>query len=343
VLSTTAAMTNAVPAISFVLPVFNVQAYLRKCLDSILNQTRTDFEIVIVDDGSTDGSLSICRDYANRDARVSVHSQENQGQGVARNRGVDIARGRYVCYVDPDDWLESRMAEELVPTMESSGADFANFRIDFITESGKVAHKLPRFAHSQLKGEEILKHAMIDEEVYTSPCNKIYSRDFLIRNNIKFPDFRAHGDIYYSRILSLHARSCIFIDKIYYHALIRAGSTSRRMDLSTILLAIKVIELERSVLIDHHLPSLAKNLFDAHVVKLMSYLLILAAYRIPDWDEYIRCSEFAATVNYGEMCRNPATLSYLRLRNRWIAKMAMHPFLVRVLAKVLTIFGIRPY
>ncbi len=336
-------MTTAAPAISFVLPVFNVQAYLRKCIDSILNQTRTDFEIVIVDDGSTDDSLLISLHYADHDARISVHTQENQGQGVARNRGVNIARGRYVCYVDPDDWLDNRMAEELVPAMESSGADFANFGIDYITEKGKVTHRMRRFAHSQLNGKDILRNAIIDEEVHTTSCNKIYSRDFLLRNNIQFPELRAHEDIYYSRVLSLHADSCIFINKIYYHALIRPGSTSRRMDLSTIVLAIKVIELERSVFFDHASSSLPRSLFDAHVVKLMSYLLILAAYRIPDWEEYKKCGELAATINYREMCRDPETLSHLRPSNRWLVRMAPHAILARVLAIVLKIFGIQPY
>ena len=336
-------MTAPAPAISFVLPVYNVEPYLRKCLDSILNQTNRDFEVVIVDDGSTDNSLTVCKHYATRDARISVHGQENQGQGVARNRGLDAAVGRYVCYVDPDDWLDKRMVEDLVPAMDASGADFASFGIDFITEGGAVKYTMAQFGQSRLQGEAILHSAMIDRDVYSSPCNKIYSRNFLVSNQIRFPPLRVYEDVYYSRIMSLHAQQCIFIDKVYYHALIRLGSTTRLIDSSRILAAVEVIELERARLIGPDCSDLLRSLFDAHVLKFTSYMLIQAAFRIQGWSDYAKCHHYAAAVGYQALCRDRAALSHLPLKNQLISKIAMHPLLAWRLVKMLKAVGITPY
>lgn len=331
------------PAVSFVLPVYNVEAYLRKCLGSILSQTYPDFEVVIVDDGSTDNSLIICKQYANRDSRISVHFQENQGQGIARNRGLDAAVGRYVCYVDPDDWVDDRMVEDLVPAMDASGADFASFGIDFITENGTVTHTMAKFGQSQLQGEAILHSAMIDLDVYSSPCNKIYSRTFLVSNDIRFPPLRVYEDVYYSRIMSRHAQHCIFFDRVYYHALVRLESTTRLIDSSRILAAIKVIELERAKLIGPNCSDLLRSLFDAHVLKFMSYMLLQAAFRIQGWSDYKKCHQHAAAVGYQALCRDGVALSRLPLKNKLISKIAMYPLLAWLLVKMLKAMGVTPY
>ena len=333
----------AIPAISFVLPVFNVEAYLPKCLDSLLGQSRRDIEIIVVDDGSTDGSLAICREHAARDARIVVFAQPNQGQGVARNRGVQAANGRYISFVDPDDWLEPEMAADLLPAMFSSGADFANFGIDFIDEKGALAHRLPTFTRTELSGEAILHAALIDRDVYSSPCNKVYTREFLQRNRIEFPTLRAYEDIFYSRTVALHARKCIFIDRVYYHALIRAGSTTRRMDSSRIREAVKLVELERAGLIGPSSSARVRDLFDAHVVKLMSGLLIQAAFRIADRRDYLQCGSIAAALDFRALCRNPAALALLKPKNRWMARVVQYPRLTRLLATVLKRLGIEPY
>ena len=92
--------------ISIVVPVYNTEKYLPKCLDSLLGQTYKNLEIICINDGSTDGSLQILEDYAKQDNRIIVLSQENAKQGAARNRGLDIAKGEYVTFVDSDDWIE---------------------------------------------------------------------------------------------------------------------------------------------------------------------------------------------------------------------------------------------
>ena len=102
------------PKVSIIIPVYNTAPYLRECLDSVVNQTLKDIEIIIVDDGSTDGSTEICKEYAAKDCRIKLLIQENQGVVVARNSGISLASAPYVGFVDSDDYIELDMYEELL-------------------------------------------------------------------------------------------------------------------------------------------------------------------------------------------------------------------------------------
>lgn len=109
--------------VSVIIPVFNAQSSLKRCLDSVVGQSYRDLEILLVDDGSADGSLEICRSYERADRRVRVLSQKNQGPGAARNRALERANGKYVAFVDADDWIEKDTYREMVEEAEACGAD----------------------------------------------------------------------------------------------------------------------------------------------------------------------------------------------------------------------------
>ena len=113
--------------ISVIIPVYNVEKYLRSCLDSLLNQTFKDLEFICIDDGSTDNSAHILYEYAQKDPRFTIMQQKNQGQGVARNNGIQVAKGKYIAFVDPDDWVESNMFEILVKKIRESNAEIIQF------------------------------------------------------------------------------------------------------------------------------------------------------------------------------------------------------------------------
>lgn len=110
------------PEISIIVPVYKVEKYLSCCIDSILSQTYGDFELILVDDGSPDNSIAICQDYAARDSRIRILRQENQGQSAARNHGLEIARGSYICYVDSDDLVHPQLLEILHRGLTETGA-----------------------------------------------------------------------------------------------------------------------------------------------------------------------------------------------------------------------------
>ena len=100
--------------VSVIIPIFNCQEYLARCLDSIINQTYEDLEIILINDGSTDKSFEICKEYADRDKRVVVKSIENSGSSIARNEGIRISKGEYIMFVDSDDYIDSTLVEELL-------------------------------------------------------------------------------------------------------------------------------------------------------------------------------------------------------------------------------------
>ena len=123
---------SSTPKVSVVVPVYNVERYLGRCLDSILGQTMPDWEAICVDDGSTDGSTDILRDYAERDSRLRVLSKENGGLSSARNAATRVARGKYVNYLDSDDFIHSQTFELTLALAERDGADIVSWVPDMV-------------------------------------------------------------------------------------------------------------------------------------------------------------------------------------------------------------------
>ena len=113
------------PLVSVVVPVFNAEKHLGQALDSLLAQTHGNLEVICVDDGSTDGTPQLLADYASRDGRVRIFNQENAGPGVARNRGIERARGDYLYFLDADDWCDPSLLEKAVALLERTGANIA--------------------------------------------------------------------------------------------------------------------------------------------------------------------------------------------------------------------------
>ena len=146
--------------VSIIIPVYNVERYLPKCLDSVINQTLRDIEIICIDDCSTDGSYEILQEYASKDDRIIVLKQEtNQGQGVARNRGIDIAKGEYIGFVDPDDWIELDMYEKMYNQAKNLNSEIVICNINRYNEESKKTKKA-QFFENYLSPLSILKTEM---------------------------------------------------------------------------------------------------------------------------------------------------------------------------------------
>ena len=119
------------PLISVIVPIYNMENYLEKCLDNLINQTLKEIEIICINDGSVDNSLKILKNFANKDNRIIILNQKNQGQGIARNNGIKIARGEYIGFCDPDDWIELNMFENMYNKAIQNQADIVE--CDFIS------------------------------------------------------------------------------------------------------------------------------------------------------------------------------------------------------------------
>ena len=148
------------PLLSIIVPVYNVENYLQKCIDSILAQTLTDFELILVDDGSPDGCPALCDAAAAKDARVRVIHQKNGGLSAARNAGLDVARGAWIGFVDSDDYIAPEMYEKLYRAVQSTGADLALCDYAKVDEAGvPCVQTHAAVPQKSLTGRELLQKA----------------------------------------------------------------------------------------------------------------------------------------------------------------------------------------
>lgn len=169
--------------ISIIVPVYKVEKYLEKCVDSILAQTFTDFELILVDDGSPDRSGAMCDEYAQKDSRVRVIHKENGGLSSARNAGIDVAKGRYFGFVDSDDYIAADMYELLYQNAKKEQADMSICGI-FDLYAGKEP-KILSEQYLLLNKEEAMKAVLEAKIVSVHACNKLFSRELF--SAIRYP------------------------------------------------------------------------------------------------------------------------------------------------------------
>lgn len=210
--------------ISIIVPVYNVADYLEKCIQSILNQTYTSLEIILVDDGSTDSSGKICDDYACRDKRIKVIHKINGGLSDARNAGLQIATGDYIGYVDSDDWIEDDMYELMVNACQQYGADVAACRYRLVYPDEVIDKSSDKIV--PLSREEALEVYLCGSDtmlIYNSVWSKLFSRHLVA--DYEFPKGKKSEDIMYTTKAFCNMNSCVYIDKSLYNYVIgRAGS-----------------------------------------------------------------------------------------------------------------------
>lgn len=212
------ASANSNPELSVIVPVYNVAPYLRKCLDSILNQTFKDMEIIIVSDGPEEDN-KICAEYAAKDSRIIFIKDIGKGLGGARNAGIDIARGKYIAFVDSDDWLEPEYLEKMYSVMQSSSkTDLVQCGTNIVFES-KIDLILKRndenyFAINQ-SGEFKLKNDFFGI-INVGSWNKLYKKELIKKYNLRFPEKMCNEDAYFSWTYFSICQNVYFIpDKLY--------------------------------------------------------------------------------------------------------------------------------
>lgn len=221
------------PEVSIIVPVYKVEKYLPKCIDSILNQVFTDFELILVDDGSPDRCGVICDEYAGKDPRIKVIHQKNQGVSVARNAGLDAATGIYIGFVDSDDWIEPDMYQVMVGHAKETGADVVICGFNCCEDDGS-------FIRSDLIGNAVLGREELLIALYGTPnpigggcCNKLF-----LRSRIKDVRFRpglamAEDWVYLFGCFERCGKGCQ-IPKSFYNVRERPTSATRANDVQAI-------------------------------------------------------------------------------------------------------------
>ena len=256
------------PKASVIVPVYKVEEYLEKCVQSILAQTERDFELILVDDGSPDRCGALCDSLAQTDPRVRVIHQENQGLGGARNTGIREARGDWLLLVDSDDWIEPKILEKAMEAGLREEADLVMFAFRTVDEQGR---ELGVFREDMPKerGIGLQEHK---EALLTAPCawNKLYRRSFFQGTGLAYPPRVWYEDLRTTPKLMAKAGRMVFLDEVGYNYLQRQGSIMKSANL----------ERNREILdaFDDLLPWFRKEgLFEAYRRE-MEYLAVFHVY-----------------------------------------------------------------
>lgn len=209
------------PLLSIIVPVFNKEKYIEDCINSILGQTFGDFELILVNDGSTDTSYQKCREYAAKDDRIILIDQKNAGVSAARNKGLSIASGQYIGFIDSDDTIEADMYAMLIRNITSADADISACRLRVVFPNKTVSP-------AESEGVVIYKHddalsQFFNQLFDVSANNKIYKAGLL--KNIEF-EGRIYEDILFVTKAFVAAHTVVFENKVKYNYLVRENSVS---------------------------------------------------------------------------------------------------------------------
>ena len=213
--------------ISVVVPVYNAEKYLRRCVDSLIYQTYENIDIVLVDDGSIDDSFKICDEYSALDTRVQVIHKKNAGQGLARNDGIDIAKGKYICFLDSDDYFEQDTCEELVRIMEKTRADICSFGYQIDDKNDKVVTRFnvkeQEYIGNDVRDKFILHYfgdtPREDDLRGVFSCMSVFKKEIIDKYNIRFPSERvvSSEDAAFCLEYGKHISKAITIGRAFYH------------------------------------------------------------------------------------------------------------------------------
>ncbi len=206
------------PQVSIVVPVYNCESYMERSLDSILSQSYSDFELILVNDGSTDGSGAICDRVAERDSRVRVIHKENGGAGSARNAGIEAAEGLYILFPDADDYYEPDMLRTMLEAEEKTEADLVICGYHCFDEKGPCEDVVPE--------ARLLETAADVRQFFTGlfphglvgyPWNKLYKKEMIDRFGLRFTDMRRFQDGVFNLAYFEHVETCCVLDQALYH------------------------------------------------------------------------------------------------------------------------------
>lgn len=237
-------MKNSV-YLSIIVPVYNVEKYIEQCIESIINQKEIDFELILVNDGSTDRSLDICKEYKKRNDRIKIINQKNQGVSSARNNGVKLAKGKYIMFVDSDDYLyKDDCLKTIQKNIENKDYDIVMFNMLYMYENNgeKKYDYLALFP--KIHNEKIFESLIESNKLSISPCDKWIKKEFLELNNIFFEYGRKNlEDADWSLNLYLNTNNIKCINEyIYVYRKQRDGSATTKQDSKIINQQISFIE-----------------------------------------------------------------------------------------------------
>lgn len=218
------------PLISIIVPIYNIEQYLRQCINSVLDQSFTDYELILVDDGSPDNCGTICDEYAAKDKRIIVIHKENGGVSAARNAGLDIAAGEYIYFLDGDDFIDNNLLQTVYARLRAD-VDMLIFNYRDFHDNGMTVER--KFHGPQTfdlqekeKKRQFILREILPYKVGWEPWNRIYSRDIIEKYHVRYETGEYYAeDLYFFLCYSAHANKIVTIEDSLYNYRIRNGST----------------------------------------------------------------------------------------------------------------------
>lgn len=225
--------------ISIIVPVYNVEQYLEKCVDSIINQTYKNLEIILVDDGATDSSGKLCDELAKIDNRIKVYHKENGGLSDARNYGVEKSTGEYIGFVDSDDHIDAEMYEKLYEAIKKENVDVVECNLKIIYPDREELFTEQNYYNVCTKQEYLEEYLKI-EKIFGSACVRLIKSDVV--KKLKFPVGKLYEDTYYAYDLIEKVDSYVIMNNPYYNYLMRGNSITNTKFNPRIFDLIEIVE-----------------------------------------------------------------------------------------------------
>lgn len=252
--------------ISVVIPVYNQERYLRDCLDNIISQSFKDIEIICINDGSTDKSPEILNEYGLKDKRIKIITQDNHGLAATRNRGIELAQGKYVYFIDSDDYIDLTALEQLYNLSEKLNPDFIMFKLDNFNESTHESIDDDYYTMPYLKervGENLFNYDDVSDFALKLAVNvpgNFYKKDFI--KDIHFPEGLLFEDNVFFTNALFKAERIYFHDEFLYHRRLRENSLSQSLSLDTIEITNLLLDLCEKYNHPHHKRELYYRIFN---------------------------------------------------------------------------------
>ena len=253
-------------SISVIVPIYNSEAYLNKCIDSLINQTKKDIEIILINDGSTDASDKIIKSY--KDKRIKYYKNKNKGIGYSRNFGIDKSNSKYIMFLDSDDYLDIHACEELYKKIEKDKSDVVVS--DFI-KSHNGTEEIIKI--NDFKKTNLDKNSNILLDINLSPWNKIYSSKLIKDNNIRFPEDIKYEDVLFVLNCLDKAKSISKLNKALNYYIVRDNSETKTYD-KKVFDIIKVVKRFRSYFNNRY-----KETIDKLTIKILTNYTIQQRYQ----------------------------------------------------------------
>lgn len=260
--------------ISVIIPVYNAEKYLRKCLNSILNQTYTKLEIILVNDGSKDSSLSICYEYKKKDDRIKIINNDNHGVSYSRNCGISISTGEYIMFIDADDYIENNFIEKLITCNEYETYDlFISCYTDFYDEN---IFKEQKLIDENILTFDLKKDYLNIVKYLRTPWGKIYKLNIIKENNIRFPeDYITAEDQIFNFIYLKYINKYRFLNEcLYFYRHENKDSLSSSKSYEAFISNIKKLKFEKVFLDEMNMENKEKIMGDDAVELISGYIFL---------------------------------------------------------------------